>query len=115
MNSNTYGKLLLSGVSFTSISAMSYLIYEDTKRQYRDDFIQYEETNDIILSNSKQGSLYITPYIRSYSSTNVNPNKINEKILPAVNCNYDHVYNINNRVIISNLEDNVYIHNIKYY
>jgi len=115
MNSNTYGKFLLSGVSLTSISTMSYLMYEDTKRQYMGDFIQYEETNDIVLSNSKQGSVYITPYLRSYSSTNINPNKINEKILPAVNSNYDHIYNINNRKIISNLEDNVYIHNIKYY
>ena len=38
MNSNTYGKLLLSGVSLTSISTMSYLMYEDTKRQYMDDW-----------------------------------------------------------------------------
>ena len=98
MNGNAYRRFLLPSVSFTSISIMIYLIQEDTKRQFKNEFIQNEETSDIILST------YVGPYVRNYGYTYVNPTKINEKIMPAVNDNFD----INTGLTMTNLEDNVY-------
>tara|TARA_Y100000996_G_scaffold369507_1_gene316513 strand:- start:1965 stop:2390 length:426 start_codon:yes stop_codon:yes gene_type:complete len=108
MNGNTYGKLLLSGVSFTSISGMTYLIYEDTKRQNNNDIIQNENTNKIILPTPIEGSTYVSPYLRSYGSTYVKPIPLNENTIPAVNGYYDNNRQVNNCIILTNLEDNVY-------
>tara|TARA_B100001996_G_C18438498_1_gene507422 strand:- start:235 stop:705 length:471 start_codon:yes stop_codon:yes gene_type:complete len=84
MNGNTYGKLLLSGVSFSSLSVMSYLIYEDTKRQNKDNFIYNEGTSNIV-----EGTTYVSPYHRCYGSTYVKPKTVNEKVLPAINYIFD--------------------------
>jgi len=108
MNGNTYGKLLLSGVSFTSISGMTYLIYEDTKRQHNNELIQNEETNNYISPTPTQGSTYVSPYLRSYGSTYVKPSIINEKVMPALNDNNNSYSEVNNCLIMTNLEDNVY-------
>ena len=89
MNGNTYGKLLLSGVSFSSIFAMSCLIYEDIKRQNVEDYIQHQENCDIILQKSIEGSTYVSPYHRCYGNTYVNSNKVNEKVIPFVNSKND--------------------------
>ena len=108
MNGNTYGKLLLSGVSFTSIFAMSCLTYEDIKRQNVEDYIQHQETSDIILQKSIEGSTYVSPYLRSYGSTYVKPSKVNEKVMPAINGNYEDNCRVDSCLILENLEDNVY-------
>jgi|TARA_R110001592_G_scaffold358032_2_gene662054 hypothetical protein len=101
MNGNTYGQLLLSCLSFTSISGMTYLIYEDTKRQHKNDLKQNEETiND---TQSIQGSTYVSPYLRSYGPTDVTPMKTNQRAIPNVNGYYD-----NNSIIMTNLKDNDY-------
>ena len=84
MNGNTYGKLLLSGVSFSSLSVMSYLIYEDTKRQNKDNFIYNEGTSNIV-----EGTTYVSPYHRCYGSTYVKQKTVNEKVLPAINYIFD--------------------------
>ena len=112
MNGNTYGKLLLSGLSFSSISAMTYLIYEDNKRQNNNEIIQNENTNNNLSPIPIEGSTYISPYFRSYGSTYVKPSKVNEKVMPAANIlYYDNNCEVNNCLIMTNLEDNVYSDN----
>tara|TARA_B100000902_G_scaffold215587_1_gene205023 strand:+ start:78 stop:479 length:402 start_codon:yes stop_codon:yes gene_type:complete len=103
MSGNTFGKLILTGVTCASISAMSYLIYEDNKRYNKDVYIQKQN----ILPKIAEGSTYVSPYLRSYGSSYVKPNKVNEQVMPAMNNNYDSC-DINNCVILANLDDNVY-------
>lgn len=83
MNGNTYGKVLLSSVSFTSISCMTFLIYQDTMRQHNNNLIQNEEINDIILPNS------------TLDYTDMKFTNVNQYVIPTVN----------NDLLLKNMKD----------
>ena len=103
MKANTFGKLVLSGVSLGSITVLSFFIYNDDKR-LKEEYLHNEEMSDIIISRPLIGSTYVSPYKRIYGS-HVPPNKTNDIIMPAVK----EIVNVQNCVNISNLEDNVLI------
>ena len=100
MNSSTFGKLVLSGVSLGSITAMSFFIYNDNKR-LNEEYLLNEDIGDIVISKPPIRTTYVSPYRRSYD-TSYMPS-INETIMPASKENN----NVQNCFIISNLEDNV--------
>ena len=72
MKASTFGKLVLSGVSFGSITVMSFFIYNDNKR-LKEEYIQNEEMRKILISSAQIGTTDVS-YRRSYGSSYTPPN-----------------------------------------
>ncbi len=102
MNSSNVEMLRLIGLQVSCISLMTYFLYDNKEISVNDD------KSDKLLTKPIIGATYISPHMRSYGSSYSKPvsvNSVNETIAPAINNNYEDVFNCE---IISNLDDIVY-------